>query len=145
MMVIDKEMLKIAERVNGYYTRYADNIFFSAQKDKIQEIEKDVLDIFAMAELTPHKIKVKCLNNPEAIKLLGLNIINRKMHNVRGFKRSMRKSIHHIKRLLEIGTKDTPEFENAWRKLRGQMNFAKRDTLSPKLLEQYAELEKKIN
>lgn len=144
MRLLDREFVKIAESKAGKYSRYADNLFFSGKREDFGEIEKEVFSWFSMAELDLHKVKVRDLNGQTAAKMLGLNVIGRKIHNTRGFKKALRISIHHTNWLLDNGKKDTPEFVKALQKLRGQMNFARTDTLPQKLLNDYLELEKQL-
>jgi RNA-directed DNA polymerase len=145
MRILDREFSKMAEGIGGRYSRYADNLFFSGEKERLGEIEKEVFSWFQMAELTIHKVRVKDLSSQTAARILGLNIMGKKIHNTRSFKRALRISIHHIGWLLDNGKKDSPEFTKAWRKLQGQMKgFAKVDTLSEKLLRSYSELEKRL-
>lgn len=145
MRLFDREFSKIAEDKKGKYSRYADNIFFSGKKERLIEIEKEVLGWFQMAELDTHKIKIKELRNETAVRMLGLNIIGRKIHNTRGFKRALRLSIHHANWLLDNGKRGTLDFVLTWQKLKGQMNFARTDTLPPKLLNNYLELNKRLS
>lgn len=145
MARLDREFAQLTENKKGKYSRYADNIFFSAPGHCLQEIEKEVIDHFHMAELTFHKIRVKDLKSPRGARMLGLNVIQQEIHNTRRFKKAVRLSIYHINKLLELGKTDTPDFEKAWQKLRGQMNFARIDTLPPKLLEDYQSLEVRLS
>ena len=78
-------------------------------------------------------------------RMLGLNIIGNKIHNTRDFKRRLRLTIHRIRWLLDHGMRDTEEFKTAQRKLRGQMAFARIDTLPQKLLDSYRALEERLN
>lgn len=145
MKVIDRELSKIAEEIDGKYTRYADNIFLSAGEEKLREAEKEILSLFRMAELIPHKIKIKNLEDSSAVKLLGLNVIEKRIHNTRSFKRQLRLLIHHINWLLAHQGGETTGLEKAWKQLQGKMaGFARWDTLSPKLIENYLVLKKRL-
>lgn len=144
MRLLDREFSKMAEEKKTIYSRYADNLFFSGKKESLEEIEKEVFSWFHLADLTIHKVKVKDLNNQTAVRMLGLNVIGKKIHNTRKFKKGLRLSVHRVNWLLEHDQEDTPEFNKAWQKLQGQMNFARTDTLPPKLLNDYLELEKQL-
>jgi len=155
---IDKGLLKLARNVGGNYTRYADNIFFSMGEEEFpRPLGQAILKLIEGRHWSPskpkhkrktlnfdwHKLKArKTAGN--SLRILGLNVIDGKIHNTRDFKRQLRLSIHHVNWLLSHGQEDTPEFEKAWQKLRGQMNFARIDTLPPKLLNDYLELEKQL-
>jgi len=159
---IDRALLKIADKVKGRYTRYADNIFFSIDEDEFprplrQAILKTIEGRRKYSSLIGHqkhvrykgpcfdwhKLRIKKIGkNPQ--KLLGLNIIENKVHNTRSFKKRLRLTLHHINWLLDQNMQETREFETAWQKLQGQINFARADTLPKKLMEGYLELEGKL-
>lgn len=147
---IDNELSKLAQKVKGQYTRYADNIFFSVKEDYFpqvlrREIEKTIEN---SRDSGPafwwHKTKIKSLNGKEPLRILGLNVKNRNIYNTRDFKKHLRLTIHHTKWLLDNNMRETLEFEKAWRKLQGQMQFAIKDTLPKTLLDSYLELEKRV-
>ncbi len=153
---LDRQLLRLAEKFGGTYTRYADNIFISINKEKFQwEITQIMCGLirgnWGFDNRKPfdptfkyHKLRAREINDiPQRV--LGLNIIEGKIHNTRCFKRRLRLSIYHINWLLDRGMQDTPEFETAWRKLQGQMAFARIDTLPKKLLDAYSKLEKRLN
>jgi len=157
---LDKGLLKLAEKVGGVYTRYADNIFFSTKQEEFprpvrQAIIKLIEGRLGLASLHRrhrrstlnfnwHKLRImKVDGRPQ--RMLGLNIIGNKIHNTRDFKRRLRLTIHHIRWLLDHGMRDTEEFKTAQRKLRGQMAFARIDTLPQKLLDSYRALEERLN
>jgi hypothetical protein len=158
---IDKKLSKLAANVGGAYTRYADNIFFSFSYSdfprpirqailKIIEGEGRPLYIGKNKHFRPaphfgwHKLKVKTVTHDSAIRLLGLNMLNQKIHNTRDFKRNLRLSLHHVNWLLDNGFAQTEKFEVAWKKLQGQMNFAVKETLPKNIIEGFSELEKRI-
>lgn len=145
LKTLDREFAKIAESMNGKYTRYADNLIFSGKKEYFCQIESEIFSWFQMAELTLHKVKIKDLDDQKSIRILGLNIIKKKLHNTRSFKKRLRLMIHHLNWMLSHEMKNTGKFEKAWRKLQGQMNFARIDTLPQKLLNDYLDLEKQLN
>lgn len=141
---LDERLLKFASRVGGEYTRYADNIFFSMPGQEFPKpIKNAVLHKIRKEGFVPHKFKTGKMGK-EALRILGLNLMDNKTHNTRGFKKALRLSIHHINWLLDNGKRNTPEFEKAWQKLRGQMNFAVTDTLPSKLLNDYLALESRL-
>ena len=141
---MDKKLTALAERTEANYTRYADNIFFSMNEERFPKpVMNAVLRKIRKVGFRPHKVHIRSMNN-EALHILGLNIIDGEIHNTRDVKRALRLSIHHANWLLNNGKTDTPELETAWQKLRGQMNFARIDTLPQKLLNDYLELEKQL-
>ncbi len=141
---LDERLLEFAKKVNGTYTRYADNIFFSMPDEEFRKPIKNAVSHRMRKEgFVPHKFKTGKMNS-EALRMLGLNVMNNQIRNTREFKRSLRLSIHHVNWLLDNKKRRTLKFERAWQKLRGQMNFALTDTLPPKLLDNYRQLEKRL-
>lgn len=141
---LDEKLNEFARSVRGTYTRYADNIFFSMpDKEFPKPIKNAVSHRMRKEGFVPHKFKMGKLDQ-EALRILGLNLIDQKIHNTRDFKKALKLSIHHTNWLLDNRKSDTPEFEKAYQKLRGQMNFAITDTLPKKLLNDYLELEKRL-
>ena len=147
MKTINSELSRIAESLGFVYTRYADNIFFSfvGEIGNAPMLEREIFDLLGMAELVPHKIKFKKLNGVDAVRLLGLNIMDGRIHNTRDFKNRLRIAIHHVGWLLNHGQANTAEFITAWNKLQGQMNFARIDTLPPKMLNSYLNLKLRVS
>ena len=141
----DKRIHHIAKNVGGIYTRYADNIFFSMSQEEFpKKIKNAVLRAFEKHKFRPHKIRTRKINQSQALKILGLNLIKNQIHNTRNFKRALRHSIHHVNWMLNNNLEETPEFEKAWQKLQGQIAFARIDTLPRKLLETYLGFEKQL-
>ncbi len=143
---IDERLSKLAKRVNGVYTRYADNVFFSLKaKDRIDKsLSKAVLHVIegrrgVMPEFIWHKFRIVKLG-AEAHRMLGLNVIDGRIHNTRSFKRRLRLLIHPVSWLLE----KEEDWEGAWEQLRGMMQFAQKETLPPELVEDYKKLEERI-
>jgi len=138
---LDEKLLHLAENAEGEYTRYADNIFFSMEQENFpKKIKNAVLRTIKEYGFEPHKIKTRRMIQGGTLRMLGLNVIEGKVHNTRSFKRQLRLSLHHIGWLLDHGM----DYEEARQKLCGQMAFARTDTLPRGLLDNYLELEKKI-
>ena len=98
---MDDRLAKLAENVGGVYTRYADNIFFSISKEKfprplrqaiVKTIEGRRFKGYNTQEKYPHlvgfgwhKLTIRQANGT-CQKMLGLNVIDGKIHNTRSFK-----------------------------------------------------------
>jgi len=144
---LDKRLSRLAERVNGVYTRYADNVFFSLKsKDRVDKLlSRAVLHVIegrrgVMPKFIWHKFRIVKLGL-NAHRMLGLNVMEGQIHNIRSFKRRLRLMVHHVSWLLE----KEMDWEGEWEQLRGMMQFAQVKTLPPKLVEDYRKLEEKIN
>jgi len=152
---LDKKISELAQNTNGIYTRYADNIFFSLNKEefpqklrqaiiKAVEGQRNFKDISrGYPHFNWHKLKVRRMDKG-ALRMLGLNIIDGKIYNTRSFKRKLRLSIHHLFWLLDHGRQGTPQFNDALAKIDGQMAFARIDTLPSKLYRSYLELRRRL-
>lgn len=126
---MDRRLAKLAHNVNGIYTRYADNIFFSMPiPETPPKILRAITRIIRKEGYTPHKIREANLKNKK-VRALGLNIIDGELHNTRGFKRRLRLTIHHLG-WLKDNEQNATETEKI---LRGQMSWAQTDTLPSKL------------
>jgi len=139
---LDEKLLSLVENAEGKYTRYADNLFFSIEKEKFpQKVKIALLRAIRKYGFEPHKIKERRMIRGSSLRMLGLNVIEGKAHNTRTFKRRLRLSLHHLGWLLDHGL----DYEKTWQKVRGQMGFARIDTLPRGLLDDYLKLEKRIS
>lgn len=134
---MDNLFNEIAKRNKAKYTRYADNLFFSTRKKRFDKnLMWRILEEFDFVsehdiEFRWHKLKVRHYTR-EAVRMLGLNIIDGQLHNTRSFKLNLRKHVHHIKWLKANGKNYDTELE----RLIGMMGFAVRKTLPKKLLKE---------
>lgn len=147
---LDFKLAELAKRHNAKNTRYADNIFFSLEQSEFpRQLKLKIIKLLRTFRISDcplfgwHHLAIKKPTR-EPVRILGLNIIEQKVHNTRDFKRRLRLAIHHCRWLLDNGKKDSGEFKKALEKLRGQMNFARLDTLGPKLVEDYLALEMRL-
>lgn len=137
---IDKDLSRLAKNVGGKYTRYADNIYFSMNQEEFpRKIRQAILKVIegkrGFVKFGWHKLRIKTLSG-DAIRMLGLNLMDGKIHNTRAFKRRLRLAIHHVQWLLD----NKQNCGEAWVALHGQMTFAQKDTLPKSLLEAYERL-----
>jgi hypothetical protein len=143
---MDERLSKLAENVNGVYTRYADNIFFSLKKRETfdRPLARAILKIIrGRRSHSPgfywHKLRITKLGQ-NAQRMLGLNMMENKIHNTRDFKRHLRKAVHHVNWLIDHDM----HCGEPWSKLHGLMSFAVKETLPAKLLAQYQETHDRI-
>ena len=156
---MDGRLTKLAKNVKGFYSRYADNIFFSmgnrrAKKNNLTaippKVKKAILRTIADRDkrrwiyadtrgLVAHKIR-EIDTRKRIPRLLGLSIVDGEIHNTRAFKRSLRKHIHHVRKMIEFNQNP----EAGWLKLQGKMTFAQKDTMPQKLLEDFEKNKQEI-
>jgi hypothetical protein len=67
-------------------------------------------------------------------------MVDGEIRNTRMFKRSLRKHIHHVRKLIELNQNP----EAGWLKLQGKMSCAQWQTLPQKLLDDFYHLKKEI-
>ncbi|NTW30911.1 MAG: RNA-directed DNA polymerase [Candidatus Moranbacteria bacterium] len=155
---IDERLSRLAESVGGTYTRYADNVFFSVPGDHMDRklvwtvLKKiwrmDLLNQVPRDEryhptFRTHKLRVRTLPG-NAVHSLGLVLRDGDVHNTRDFKRTLRKRIHHVRHLLGNGY-ETEAILLAWTMLCGTYSYARKETLSPKLVREVEELRGRIH
>jgi hypothetical protein len=152
----DRAMHGLARNYGATYTRYADNIFVSVASTEFpQALRQGVLKLIenrrAHNNASPrhkgpafgwHKLNVIRMTNRTTVHALGLNIINGRLHNTREFKDRFRTTLHHLDQLLTLGMQK--EARATWNKLRGMAGWARMDTLPPKCLMDYREMERRM-
>jgi len=142
----DIRIERLAKKLNGTYTRFADNIFFSLPTNNFpKKIQSAVLRRMSWVDgcrsrINCHKFSVRRLNKG-AVRILGLNIVNGEISATRDYKRNLRLAIHHINYLVDNGF--SPYYAD-WLRLQGQMSFAELGSLPNSLLEDYSRLEERI-
>ncbi len=93
---LDEELSDLAKRSKAVYTRYADDITFSAQED-ISELYTEVYNILKKYKFRINdKTRYYTNNNPKFI--TGLVVQNGKVRVPKKFKRDLRKEIYYCKR-----------------------------------------------
>lgn len=127
---IDEKLDRLAQNVGGTYTRYADNIFFSMPtKEFPEKIQRAITRLIVRKKYTPHKVKVRRIDK-DAIRALGLNIINSELHNTREFKRNLRLTLHHLAWFKNNGQKIKHKRQvDVRRVLNGKISWAITETM----------------
>lgn len=116
---LDAKLLRLAERVGGRMSRYADNYYFSMPTPEISE----KLERIIVCEAEKHGFpvhKVRRVSQGELCKILGYNLVNGRITNTRDFNRNLRGALHVLETRLERGL----EWEEAYRRVQGFMSFA---------------------
>lgn len=116
---LDAKLLRLAERVGGIVSRYADNYYFSMPKREISaKLERIVVCEAEKRGFPVHK--VRRVSEGELCRILGYNLVNGRITNTRDFNRSLRGALHVLKTRLERGL----EYEEAYARVRGFMGVA---------------------
>lgn len=100
---LDRKLLRVAERVGGIVSRYADNYYFSMKTSRISPKLEHMIacDVEKHSRFQIHK--VRRVNQGELCRILGYNIIDGRITNTRDFNRNLRGALHVLKTKLERG------------------------------------------
>jgi RNA-directed DNA polymerase len=129
----DDRMMNIACRVNGKYTRYADNIVFSMpDKNFPPKVRRAILHD-TRGYFPFHKVSQS--NCGEPFRMLGLQIANHQVRMTRSYKRKLKGALYHLNYGAECGIADERSSQIA----RGLMSFAILDDLPLGTLEEFIE------
>jgi len=146
MRPVDEQLSELMERIKGKCTRYADNIFCSGDSFTLRAVKQNIINIVSCAGrgndyqgyYKLHKIKTRDLS--QVCKMLGLNIIDGKIHNTRKCKRLFRLVIHRTKWLLQSEKTDEEDLKHWLGVLNGLKGWIRFDTLTPSIRREYEEL-----
>ena len=124
----DEQLSKIANRVEGTFTRYADNIEFG-MKDRTfpPKVRRAILHE-AMVLFPIHKVSES--NDGKPFRMLGLQIVEQEVRMTRAYKRKLRGALHHLSYAAEHNKVDKRTLQQA----RGLMSFAVLEQLSPQTI-----------
>ncbi len=115
---VDRKLDRIAARVGGIVSRYADNYYFSVHKPRFPHgLEKILICETEHRGFPIHKIRR--VNEGELCKILGYNLQGGRITNTRGYRRKLRGALHVLKTKLERGL----EYDEAYARVRGLMGF----------------------
>ena len=116
---LDEKLLRLAERVGGRVSRYADNYYFSMPTSRISpKLERIVVCEAEYFGFPVHK--VRRVSQGELCRILGYNLLDGRITNTRDFNRNLRGALHVLKTRLERGL----EWEEAHARVRGFMGVA---------------------
>ncbi len=140
----DTRIARLAKKLGGVYTRYADNIFFSLPRNhfpaKLQSAALRRVRALDGYFFDCHEFSIRRLDKG-AVRILGLNIINGELSATRDYKRNLRLAVHHVNYLVD---NELPYFIE-WSRLQGQMAFGVLGFLPNSLIEAYSSLEERIS
>lgn len=129
---LDHKLTLKAERLGGVYSRYADNVFFSFPGVVFPpNLKKAILKTPVQFGFPIHKVRVVSLGG--LCRILGYNVSDEKVANVRRYKRRFRKALHHLEFVLDTGL----PHKHALSVVNGLIQFAVRESLPKKLLLDY--------
>lgn len=135
---LDRKLAKIAKRVGGLMSRYADNYYFSMPtpefSTKLQAMI--VCSVQKRYGFPIHKLRV--VDEGELCRILGYNLEWGRVRNTRGFLRKLRGALYVLQTRLDRGL----DWEDAYRRIKGFMGFAV--DLPDKLQQAYEYCESKI-
>jgi hypothetical protein len=133
---IDRRLERLARKVKGTYTRFADNIYFSMPQSEFPRIVARAVirtihenrssrrgGLMDANRFQCHKTCARPLGG-EAIRVLGVNVASGEIHLSRQLKRRIRLSIHRMNWLLANTPDDLDSTMKCWGILQGQMSFA---------------------
>lgn len=116
---LDAKLLRLAERVGGQVSRYADNYYFSMPTPEISaQLERIIICEAEKHGFPVHK--VRRVSQGELCRILGYNLVNGRITNTRDFNRNLRGALHVLKRKLETGQ----DYKEAYKRVQGYMGFA---------------------
>lgn len=135
---LDRKLAKIAKRVGGIMSRYADNYYFSMPDSEISpKLEAMIVCTARRRSGFPiHKLRV--VHGGELCKILGYNLESGKIRNTRRFHRRLRGALHVLQTRLDRRL----AWEDAYRRVKGFIGFAV--ALPNKLQQTYDYCERKI-
>ena len=149
-LTIDRKLERLAENVGGIYTRYADNIYFSMPQSEFPPVVaraiirtihenrhcKWAYGLMDANRFRCHETRTRSLG-AEAIRTLGVNLVDGEIHPTRALKKRIRLSVHRLNWLLVYSPYDIDSITKCWGILQGQMSFASNGTVPESLSKQY--------
>ncbi len=136
---LDDKLQTWADRHCLVYNRYADNLFFSSQEPEFPKFARAGILSEVKKMFDVHKIRQ--ISHGGMCRMLGLNIVSDSISNTKRFKRTLRKSLHHLEYMLDHGL----EHDHAWQAAKGYMGFAIKETLPYALLEKFDALGQRVH
>ncbi len=117
---VDRRLAKIARRVGGIVSRFADNYYFSMPTSRFSpKLERMILcDVSSYGRFPVHKVCT--VGQGELCRILGYNLVDGHVTNTKAFRRKLRGALHVLKTKLDRGL----ECREAYSRVKGCMGFA---------------------
>lgn len=113
---LDTKLTRVAERVGGIVSRYADNYYFSMRTSRFpKKLERMIVCDAQKRGFPIHKVRT--VNQGELCRILGYNLVNGHITNTRDFNRNLRGALYVLRTKLDRGL----EWQDAYARVRGFM------------------------
>ncbi len=116
---LDGKLIRVAERVGGIVSRYADNYYFSMRTSRFSEKLERMIVCDAQKRGFPIH-KVRTVKQGELCRILGYNLNDGRITNTRDFNRNLRGALHVLRTKLDRGL----EWQDAYARVRGFMGVS---------------------
>lgn len=136
---LDKKLQKIALRVSGIVSRYADNYYFSVSTPEISQKLEAMIVCSTQRRYGFPIHKLRNVSEGELCRILGYNIDNNEVSNTRDFLRKLRGALYVLQTRIDRGL----DWQDAYFRVNGLMGWAV--NLPQKLQEVYEYCMNKIS
>lgn len=116
---LDAKLTRVAERVGGIVSRFADNYYFSTNTSRFPRKLEGMLVCDTINKGFPVH-KVRRVHEGELCRILGYNVLNGRITNTRDFHRRLRGALYVLRTRIDRGL----EWEEAYVRVRGFMGVA---------------------
>ena len=117
---LDTKLKKIAKKVKGTVSRYADNYYFSVDEPIISHKLEAMVVCSSQKRYGFPTHKLRKVGKGELCRMLGYNLVNGEIHNTREFHRKLRGALYVLKTKFDRGL----DWQSAYRRVRGLMEWA---------------------
>ncbi len=114
---LDAKLARIAERVGGIYSRYADNYYFSVPTPEISDKLMRIITCDARKHIPIHKLRR--VNQNELCRILGYNVQDGHLSNSKDYRRKLRGALYVLRTRIERGL----PYDEAHHRVEGLMQF----------------------
>jgi hypothetical protein len=134
---LDRKLRRLATRVNGRVSRFADNYYFSVPADEFSpRLQKAIICEVHIKGFYAHKVRVA--NRGEMCRILGYNVADTAITTTRDFRRKLRGQLYMLESLIDR----CDAYEDALCRVNGMMAWAQ--NLPQPLLDAHARCLHKI-